>query len=275
MLDLGLAGLAGLALALFQRRLRHDIAGLPSAYLLTCGGCFVFYQVCLLLAIGLAEDGPQVIVAAMLNYLWPSLTLVFAVLLLKWRWRLWLLPGLALTIAGEMLVVGARLWADRATGLPMGVTETVIYALGLAAGISWALYSVLSHKLAHAQEGDATPLFMLASAIAIAPVALWSAEKPHFTTVTFLALAFSALLPGLLAYSWWDRGMRLGNAKVLTIVSYLIPLGSTVATSIVVRTWPQWPVWAGASLVIAGSLICHYSVSTPPHPTADAPQPAQ
>ena len=264
MIDLGLAGIAGIVLALAKGRLRHDIADLSWAYLLACGGCFVFYQVCLLLAIGLAVDGAQVIVVGMLNYLWPALTLAFSVPLLKWRWRVWLLPGLAITIAGEVLVVGSRLWAGGSSGMHIGGAEAVIYALGLGAGVSWALYSVLSHKLAHGDEGNAVPFFMLVAGIAISPVALLSAEAPHFAARTSMALAFAALLPGLLAYSWWDRGMRIGNAKVLTIVSYLIPLGSTAATSIVVRTWPQWPVWIGALLVIAGALVCHYSVMATP-----------
>lgn len=261
MIDLGLAGVAGIVLAVAKGRLRRDVAELSWAYLLACGGCFVFYQVCLLLAIGLAASGPQVIVVGMLNYLWPALTLVFSVPLLKWRWRAWLVPGVIITVAGEALVVGARLWAEGASGLHLGGMETAIYLMGLGAGVLWALYSVLSHKLAHSQEGNAVPFFMLVSGLALAPFALTSAETPHFYLRTFVALAFAALLPGLLAYSWWDRGMRIGNAKALTIMSYLIPLGSTVATSIVVQTWPQWPVCVGAGLVIAGALVCHYSVT--------------
>lgn len=266
MIDLGLAGIAGILLAFFRGQLRRQVSQFSWGYLLTCGACFVIYQVCLLLAIGLAGDGPQVVVVGMLNYLWPALTLAVAVPILKWRWRIWLLPGLAMTIAGEMLVVGARIWVAGPTGLHLDGSECLIYLLGLAAGICWAVYSVLSRKLAHGRQGDATSLFMLLAGIVLSPFALLSAETPHPSPRTVAALAFAVLLPGLLAYSWWDRGMRLGNAKVLAVISYLIPLGSTAVTCLVLQTWPQWPVSAGAILVIIGALVCHYSVSaTPEH----------
>ena len=255
---MGMAGLLGMACG----RWRHEKpAGLSRSYLLVCGSCFVFYQVCLLLAISLAADGASVVVVGMLNYLWPALTLALGVPLLHYRWRGWLLAGLALTVAGEALVVGARLLGGHA--VPWSRHAAEAYLLATLAALAWALYSNLARRLARHAEGNAAPLFFLAAAAVLLPLALRAGPMPRATPATLLAAAWMAIFPGLLAYTWWDRGMRHGQATVLTIASFLIPLGSTAVTCRLLRVWPAWPVWLGAGLVIGGAFVCHASVAEP------------
>lgn len=56
------------------------ISTLPRRYLLWGGVLFVAYELCLALSIGYANTGRQAIEVGMVNYLWPALTLVFAIL---------------------------------------------------------------------------------------------------------------------------------------------------------------------------------------------------
>jgi len=51
---------------------------LPKPYLLGCGSLFVFLHCRHLLCGGLARDREQVLEIALVNYLWPALTILFS-----------------------------------------------------------------------------------------------------------------------------------------------------------------------------------------------------
>jgi drug/metabolite transporter (DMT)-like permease len=57
-----------------------QLRSVSKVYLLGCGLLFVLYEICLSVAIGLAQDRAQSMELGMINYLWPSLTIVLAVL---------------------------------------------------------------------------------------------------------------------------------------------------------------------------------------------------
>ncbi|VEC78241.1 Permease of the drug/metabolite transporter (DMT) superfamily [Raoultella ornithinolytica] len=53
---------------------------MPRAYLLAGSLLFVSYEICLALSLGFAGSRQQAIEVGMVNYLWPSLTILFAIL---------------------------------------------------------------------------------------------------------------------------------------------------------------------------------------------------
>jgi hypothetical protein len=76
---------------------------LPISYLIGCGTLFVFYMVCLYLAVGLAFSREQVIEVSIINYLWPGLTLVFSLPILHKKGKITLIPGMVLAFSGFYL----------------------------------------------------------------------------------------------------------------------------------------------------------------------------
>jgi len=78
---------------------------LPRRHLLGCGALFVFYTAAIYVAVGLARDRGQLLEIALANYLWPALTILFSLILLKKRASLWLVPGTALALTGIFLVM--------------------------------------------------------------------------------------------------------------------------------------------------------------------------
>jgi drug/metabolite transporter (DMT)-like permease len=65
--------------------------------------------------VGLAKSREQVLEIALVNYLWPALTILLSLPLLKQRARLWLLPGTELALTGIFQVMphGAHVaWAS-------------------------------------------------------------------------------------------------------------------------------------------------------------------
>ena len=61
------------------------LARLSRRYVIGCGALFVLYTVALFLALGLAADRRQTVEVGLLNYLWPTLTILLALLLLGRR----------------------------------------------------------------------------------------------------------------------------------------------------------------------------------------------
>jgi drug/metabolite transporter (DMT)-like permease len=239
---------------------------LPRPYLLGCGACFVAYMVCLYLAIGWAENGQQIVAVGILNYLWPSLTLVFSIPILGVRFRpiFWL--GVALALAGAVLAplhaetysLGTLLEGLRGNPWP--------YALAAAAGVLWALYSVLSQKWGGAAETGGVPLFAVAAGLVLGAMALaMPAPKPaEWSLGAGAELAFMAVFTVALAYSLWDVAMRRGNATLAAAGSCVIPALSTVATCMYLGVMPGPMLWVASGLVVGGAVLCHLGVRTDP-----------
>lgn len=59
-----------------------DIRRFPGRYLIAGSVLFVSYEICLALSLGYAATRHQAIEVGMVNYLWPSLTILFAILLM-------------------------------------------------------------------------------------------------------------------------------------------------------------------------------------------------
>ena len=81
--------------------------GLPRKYLWGCGALFVAYTTCYCLAVGLATDRAQVLAVGLVNYLWPSLTLLLSVPILGYRARWFLVPGMLVATAGMVVATTA------------------------------------------------------------------------------------------------------------------------------------------------------------------------
>lgn len=255
-----LGGGLSTARMLLDRREWLRLRGLPAAYWLGCGGLFALYMVSLYLAIGLAAGRQQVIEAGMINYLWPSLTLLLAVPLLHWRARWTLVPGMGLACAGVALAMtqsGPFAWSVFAANLH---ANAVPYVWAGVAAVSWALYSNLSRLWAGRNEGNAVPLFLLATGVALAALRPFFAETSEWTPRVMAELAYMAALPTWLAYVLWDGAMRRGNLVVLASLSYFTPLLSTVISCAYLQVVPGPGLWIGCLLIIMGAAVCSRSV---------------
>ena len=144
-----------------------QVLKLPRRYLLGCGFLFVFYSAAIYLAVGLSRDRKQLLEIALLNYLWPALTIILSLPLLKKRASLWLLPGTALALAGVFLVMtqdAAVSWAAWREHLQ---ASPAAYALAIAAAVSWGLYSNLARRWAAPESNGAVELFVPATGLVL------------------------------------------------------------------------------------------------------------
>ena len=96
--------IAGAALLRNPER-RRALAQLPGKYLVWCSALFAGYTLLLYLAIGHAHSRDQVLEVGLMNYLWPSLTLLLSLVILGAVANWVLIPGTILALAGVFLVM--------------------------------------------------------------------------------------------------------------------------------------------------------------------------
>lgn len=257
--------LVGGSLSLIAGRGIARYRGLPRLYLFGCGGLFVLNMISLTQAIGLSADRVQVLEIGMVNYLWPSLTIVFSLVLLEGRARWLLVPGTGLALVGVFLVLtqGAEVsWSSFARNL---AGNPPAYLLALVAAVSWALYSNLTRRWSPVGSGGAASLFMLATAGLLLALRLGTSEE---TTWTFRAMAEVLFLgtATATAYVCWERAMRHGDVALVAACSYFTPLLSTLVSCLYLGIAAGMKLWLGCAAIVAGSLMSWAAVSGPPAP---------
>jgi len=258
-----LGGVGGCVYLLLDRGRIAAVRRLPAAYLLACGALFVGYTVCLYLAIGLASGRQQVIEVGIINYLWPSLTLVLSVPILHHLPRRTLPLGLAAATAGVVLAMfegGAFQWSVLADNL---AANRLPYLAALIGAVLWGLYSNLSRRLGGGARGSAVPVFVLASGVLLAVMRLARPETSHVSARAVVELVFLSAGPCLTAYVCWDIAMRRGRMVLVASLSYLIPLLSTILTCAYLGVPMGVSLWLACLLVIGGAWLCNRSVIAP------------
>jgi len=235
----------------------------PRAYLLGCGGVFVVYTISLYVAIGLSRNRQQAIEVGIINYLWPAATLLLSVPILKKRARLSIVPGIVIAFAGVALAMSQTApfsWALLRESL---LSNPAPYALGFVAAFTWGLYSTLSRRYAADRDGGAVPLFIIATGIALAAARPFFSEQMTWSPRVGCALLYMAVCPALLAYTFWDIGMRRGNITLIAALSYLTPLLMTSVSGLLLGVEIGPSLLIAATLVILGAAICKVSIIEP------------
>ncbi|MEH2921300.1 aromatic amino acid DMT transporter YddG [Samsonia erythrinae] len=229
----------------------------PPSYLIIGSILFVSYELCLSLSLGYANSGTQAIEIGMVNYLWPSLTILLSVLINRQRARLTLLPGVLLAILGVSGIVGGEDGLSLHSIVNNLYTNPLSYGLAFSGAIIWAVYCVVTTKIANGANG-VTLFFMLTA------LTLWVkyllAPQPAFviqtSAVIHLFLAAGALGFG---YAAWNIGILHGNVTLLATASYFIPVISAALAAFILDSTLTVSFWQGAAMVSLGSLLCWWS----------------
>lgn len=253
-------GIAGLLLA-FSAWVRGDLRriGLHSHLChLVCGGFWLLNVTLSWLAVSLVHSKGELLVTGLLNYLWPSLTLILAIPILKKQATLWLVPGMNAVVIGIVL--------GKVATAPEGATQDALmhinpwaYSLAVLDAIAWALYSNYSRKLSNPQGASAVPFYMLIGSVFLLAASGLS-EEPRNPSIFDWAFLLFWSIAAALAYLFWDIGMRFGNVVTVSTTSMLIPLLSTILTAYVSGHAVSVALIVAAGLVVVGSRICSRGV---------------
>ena len=241
-----------------------DIRKFPRAYLYLGSLLFVSYEICLALSLGFALTRSQAIEVGMVNYLWPSMTILMSVLFKQQKASLYIIPGMLLSFIGLCWVLSGdnglsvtSIWANVKT-------NPLSYGLAFAGAFIWSFYCILTRKKAEGKNG--ITLFFILTALTLWLKYAFGASVPmNFGAHTLVSLVLAAGALGC-GYAAWNIGILHGNVAILATASYFIPIFSSALAAIILNAPLATSVWQGAAMVSIGSLICWRSTrgNTPP-----------
>jgi drug/metabolite transporter (DMT)-like permease len=260
-----LGGLTGATVFLFRPQRASSLRQPPEVWALGVSGLFGYHAL-YFMALRLAPAAE----ASLINYLWPLLIVLLSATLPGAGLRLHHVVGAGLGMIGTaILLTGGR-------DLSFDVAYLPGYAAALVAALTWAIYSVLSARLA-AVPTDAVAGFCLATAVCalIAHVALEQTVWPVSAT-QWLAVIALGLGPVGAAFYAWDFGVKHGDIRVLGAASYAAPIVSTVLLVAAGYAQASLSLALAATLIAVGGLLAARDLLRPQQvaPLRDAASPA-
>ncbi|KJV30194.1 aromatic amino acid DMT transporter YddG [Pantoea sp. SM3] len=232
----------------------------PRRYVIIGSVLFVCYELCLSLSLGFTHSGRQAIEVGMVNYLWPSMTIVLAVIVNRQKVSPLIIPGVILAVAGICRVLGG----DRGfsiSEMTNNIMENPLsYGLAFSGAIIWAIYCVVTKKIANGNNG--ITLFFVLTALTLW-VKYFISPQPAFDAnfQTWISLALAAMAMGF-GYAAWNVGILHGNVTVLAAASYFIPIISSILAAFILSSHLTLSFWQGTAMVSLGSLVCWWSTRT-------------
>lgn len=231
-----------------------NLRAFPRRYLVWGSLLFVTYELCLSLSIGYANTARQAIEVGMVNYLWPTFTIVAAILFNRQRSGLLIVPGFLLSIVGICWVLGGEQGFDPAGMLDNVRDNPLSYGLAFAGALIWAGYCTVTARIAGGKNG-ATLFFIQVSIVLWIKYLLGGGGPMAFSVeaIVYLLLAASAMSFG---YAAWNVGILHGNVTVLAGASYFIPVFSAALSTLLLRAPLSLAFWQGAAMVCGGAILC-------------------
>lgn len=223
-------------------------------YVLIGGGLFVAYEICLALALAMANTRQQAIEMLVINYLWPALTVLLAVLTSGKKTNLLVYPSIALAFLGVAWSITGDQGLTVAQIVANVSTNPATYAMAFVGAFLWAIYCNLTKRIANGQ--NAITLFFIMTA-----VALWIKYALSDETGMTLTLESGGLLlvSGIAmgsGYALWNYAIIGGNMLLLATMSYFTPVLSTVISSFILGLVLSQSFIQGVVMVTVGSLMC-------------------
>jgi drug/metabolite transporter (DMT)-like permease len=204
------------------------------------------YHVMLFSAFHLAP----IVEANLLNYLWPLLIVVLSpVILPGFGLKPRHVVGAVLGLSGAALIVtGGSIHPD--------LSAFPGYLLAAAAALTWALYSLLTRRVAAFGSG-AVGAFCLAAGLLAIAVQLALSGTRGFAAVRpadWPLLIGLGIGPMGAAFYLWDAALKRGDPRVIGSLSYLTPLLSTLGLTAVGGKPITVLAGAAMALIVAGAV---------------------
>ncbi|MFU8927016.1 aromatic amino acid DMT transporter YddG [Acinetobacter puyangensis] len=231
----------------------------PKAYLWWGSILFVTYELCLALSIGYSHSSRQAIEVGMVNYLWPALTMVCAIIFNKQKSNLLIIPGFMIAILGICWVLGGEQGLDLTSMYANIQDNPLSYGLAFAGALIWAAYCTVTARIAQGKNG-VTFFFILVAVVLWVKYLLLGSNEPamHFSVESIIYLILAAGAMGF-GYAAWNVGILHGNVTILAGASYFIPVLSAALAALVLRTPLSISFWQGAAMVCIGSILCWFA----------------
>lgn len=223
-------------------------------YLLIGGALFVSYEICLSLSLGMANNRIQAVEMGLINYLWPSLTVLVAVCASNKRVDKRLYPTILLSFFGVAWTVSGDGGLSLSQFSNNIASNPLSYSMAFIGAFIWAFYCLITRK--HAQGKNAITWFFGATALTLWFIYFSSdADALQFSRSALIDLLIAAVAMGS-GYALWNVGIIGGNMMLLAILSYFTPLLSTFFSAYILNIELTATFWQGVLMVTVASLLC-------------------
>lgn len=234
-----------------------NLRNFPRSYLIIGSVLFVCYELCLSLSLGYTHNGRQAIGVGMVNYLWPSMTIVLAVIVNRQKVSPLIILGVILAVAGICRVLGGDQGFSLSEMTNNVMDNPLSYGLAFSGAIIWSVYCVVTKKIANGNNG--ITLFFILTALTLWVKFLLSSQPAFVLSFqVWMSLALASMAMGL-GYAAWNVGILHGNVTVLAAASYFIPIISSILAAFILSSHLTMSFWQGTAMVSFGSLVCWWS----------------
>ncbi len=252
------AGVLGLTV---QRIRRQPFPGkdvFRSRFLYLRWICFVLHEGLIYTAMALVrhEHIPFVI---LLNYLWPTATIVCSVLVagvVITRWWAFILGSLIVLGSLSAEIVGAEGISSWLFAEPL---DCLAYLVALVGAVAWGLFSAFSRRGGEESGGGSVlPFFQLTLGLALPFAFLPTVAQPWLLSGSGACLLAGYCVAQFVAFLSWDFGMRRGNVVVLSLFADFIPWISLAAAHILLGVEVGVSTVISAVALVCGAMVTRY-----------------
>ncbi len=186
---------------------------------------------------------------SLIAYLWPLFLVLFSAFLPGEKLRLHHLLGVALGMAGAVLVITRGQGLGLSDGLKLG------HILALPCAVIWAGYSVLARRFGQVPTDVISGFCLAAALLSLGSHLIFEQTVWPQGRLEWSAIAGLGLLPLGAAFYTWDFGLKRGDIMVLGASSYAAPLLSTLVLLFFGYAQFHWSTALACVLITAGAVV--------------------
>lgn len=236
---------------------------IPRKYLFGATALFVVYEICFSYAIALAQNTQQAIEISLVNYLWPSMTILMLILFKELKFNKWVILGLGISLAGVFYIQTGNGAIDLAAVISHMQSNPLSYGLAFVGASLWSLYCVMTKK--YSQGHNPISLFFIATSLVLwlKMLILHPEQFVHIVQIDATTLMYMLIVSTVtgLGYAAWNIGINRGNITMLVTLSYFSPIFSSIMSMWILQTPLSKTFWLGAIMVTLGSFVCWISTN--------------
>ena len=240
-----------------------NLKQIPRKYLFGATALFVVYEICFSYAIALAQNAQQAIQISLVNYLWPSMTILMLILFKELKFNKWVILGLGISLAGVFYIQTGNGAIDLATVISHMQSNPLSYGLAFVGASLWSLYCVMTKK--YSQGHNPISLFFIATSLVLwlKMLVLHPEQFVHIVQIDATTLMYMLMVSTVtgLGYAAWNIGINRGNITMLVTLSYFSPIFSSIMSMWILQTPLSKTFWLGAIMVTLGSFVCWISTN--------------
>jgi drug/metabolite transporter (DMT)-like permease len=240
-----------IVLQIFRRRPLLGLVRLPLKVIVSGFFGVALYTVMLAMAFGMAAESDLGQVN-LLNYLWPIWIVLLSILLLEEH------PGGLTVIGGALMGFTGVVLSKGIEGLLRPPVDWRPHLMALTGGFLWALYCVLLRRWRIPEEKGGTAFHFSVCALLAAVLAGWRGEWqvfPGLDPKAVIWILFGGIGPVGLAYHWWEIAIKRGSVRLIVLLAYFIPVGSSLLIGLFFKESLNPGLLPGAFLIAVGAWL--------------------